>query len=257
MTYTLLAVDPAAKLVGAVTASRYFGVGGSVLAIAPDAGAVASQAWSNRRLRARGVEALRAGRSPLEIAESLPDWDAEASLRQFAVIDLAGSSAHATGADCQPWAGGLSAPDAVAIGNLIAGPQVLEAMLGSFASTARHAVPMAEDPEAAVRVFSERLLEALAAGERAGGDIRGREAAGIQVAHFSDVVEYPADLAVDLRIDHHRNPLRQLERLLDVRFTPRNDDDDVHARRPRMRRRTARATRPAIDDLRVEEQPAP
>lgn len=215
VTYSLLAVDSAAGLIGVATASRSLAVGNAVPAIDPAVGAVASQAWTNRRLRAQALDALAAGLSPAEVVAQVPTWDDGAPLRQLAVLDIRGRGAHVTGARCTGWAGGRDFPGTVAIGNLLADGGVLDAMCESF--TESSARPPARGRHA-LETFAARLLAALVAGERAGGDARGRESAAVQVARVAEHRQWPPELAVDLRSDHDPEPLERLAELLALRF---------------------------------------
>jgi uncharacterized Ntn-hydrolase superfamily protein len=216
VTFSLLAVDRSAGLIGVVTASRSLAVGNSVPAIDPAVGAVVTQAWTNRRLKARSLEALRVGLSPEEVVGMVPAWDDGARLRQLAVLDVQGRGAHVTGDRCTSWAGGRSIDNAVAVGNVLTGADVLDAMLASFAASD----PEISDPgeHDSLHHFTTRLVEALAAGEAAGGDSRGRESAAVQVAHIAGSSEWPPELAVDLRCDHDAEPIQRLLELVARRF---------------------------------------
>jgi uncharacterized Ntn-hydrolase superfamily protein len=228
VTYSLLAVDRQAGLIGVGTASRSLAVGNSVPAIDPAVGAVVSQAWTNRRLRGRSLEALRVGLSPEEIVRLVPAWDDGFALRQLAVLDINGLAAHLTGDGCTQWAGGRSIEDAVAVGNLLTGPDVLDAMCESFESSAPH--PTHAGEQDSLEHFATRLVDALTAADAAGGDARGRESAAIQVAHIAPSSEWPPELAVDLRVDHDAEPLERLRELLVRRFTAEEEaPDDVSA----------------------------
>jgi uncharacterized Ntn-hydrolase superfamily protein len=229
VTYSLLAVDRTARLIGVVTASRSLAVGNSVPAIDPAVGAVVSQAWTNRRLKARVLEALRVGLSPEEVVGMVPAWDDGFRLRQLAVLDITGRAAHVTGDRCTEWAGGRTLQDAVAVGNVLTGPEVLDAMCASFESSAPHPTDPGEHDS--LHHFTARLVDALAAAEQAGGDSRGRESAAVQVAHITDLSEWPPELAVDLRSDHDAEPVDRLQELLVERFAVREEEapDDFPA----------------------------
>ncbi len=229
MTYSLLAVDRQAGLIGVVTASRSLAVGNSVPAIDPAVGAVVTQAWTNRRLKARSLEALRVGLSPDEVVAMVPAWDDGARLRQLAVLDVQGRGAHVTGDRCTQWAGGRTIDHAVAVGNVLTGADVLDAMIASFEASD----PNRNDPGVhdSLHHFTARLVDALAAGELAGGDARGRESAAVQVAHIAESSEWPPELAVDLRCDHDAEPVQRLRELLVRRFAVAQEEapDDLPA----------------------------
>lgn len=216
MTFTLLAVDRSSGLLGVGTASLSLAVGNSVLAIDPAVGAVASQAWTNRALRRHVLDAIRDGASVDEAIDSIPGWDEGHALRQVAVIDVEGRIASRTGAECGAWAGERRGDDHIAIGNVLTGPDVVEALSEGFAvaTPADEADTSAGTPGVA---FAERILSGLLAAEHAGGDRRGRQSAAIAVAAMDHDAGLPADLVVDLRVDDSVDPLAELARLLDLR----------------------------------------
>lgn len=233
MSFTLLATDRSAGLLGVATASRSLAVGNSVPALDPAVGVVASQAWTNRLLRHLVLEAMADGASPQEALARISAWDHGHELRQVAAIDVTGRIAAVTGEQTSPWAGQRIGPDHVAIGNLLAGPEVVEAMCEAFAtgdvgtggapdiadqvvggSDAGTAV--AED--GAIGPFAERLVAALAAGEAAGGDLRGRQSAALLIGRVQPVRVSPPELAVDLRVDDAIAPIDELRRLVLLRL---------------------------------------
>ncbi|MBN9212640.1 MAG: hypothetical protein BGO45_04405 [Microbacterium sp. 71-36] len=192
MTFTVLARDPRDGLIGAATASRSLAVGAGVLAVAPGVGVVASQAWTNRALRGRLLTAMGEGRSAADAVASTPDWDDGHNLRQVAALGWSGAGAARSGADITAWAGERTTSNAVFVGNLLAGPDVLAAMVAAWG---------AGDGD-----LADRLLAVLSAGEDAGGDARGRQSAALVIASRDDVV-------LDLRVDDHADPLQELARL--------------------------------------------
>ncbi|MFD0560219.1 putative Ntn-hydrolase superfamily protein [Stackebrandtia endophytica] len=211
MTYTVLAIDAEAGLIGAATASYSLAVGNAVIAVAPDVGAVASQAYTNRRLRSHAIDGLRDGLTPQAIIARLPEWDGEPQLRQLSVISRDGTTAAATGSGCSSWAGEWCETGIVVTGNLLAGPQVLSAMRTGFAAD------RLQETEPVHR-FAARLLSALHAGESAGGDVRGRQSAAIQVAPMTTLTSWPPDCAVDLRADNSTDPVHDLTEALRLQF---------------------------------------
>jgi uncharacterized Ntn-hydrolase superfamily protein len=130
--------------------------------------------------------------------------DNKAEHRQLGVVDATGRSATHTGAECLDWAGGVAAPGVAIQGNILAGPQVVEAMLGAWQDGA---------PELP---FAHRLLAALSAGDAAGGDRRGRQSAALLVVREGAGYGGLDDIAVDLRVDDHPQPIPELARLLDL-----------------------------------------
>lgn len=217
MTFTVLARDPRSGLIGAATASRSLAVGNAVLGIRPGVGAVASQAWTNRALRGLLIDELAAGTSAAAAVARVPDWDDSAELRQVAVLPAAGAGAARTGREVTDWAGHVADVDAVVAGNLLTGPDVLTAMLAALEGMPEIDV---DDPAGPAR-FARTLAAALTAGERAGGDARGRQSAAVLVA-CADRSAAPGhgdrgDIRVDLRVDDHTDPLAELIRLVDLR----------------------------------------
>lgn len=210
MTFTLIATDPARGLLGVATASKSLALGRSVPAIDPTVGAVASQAWTNRALRHHLLAALRAGASAVQAAKKIPDLDADFAYRQAAVVDRAGGVGVHTGELTSGWAGHVRGEHHAALGNYLTGGEVVEAMAETY-DAGRVAAPGELDP---VLEFAQLLVAALAAGEDAGGDARGRESAALMVARTSDRWLSPPELAVDLRVDHHNDPLSQLQALV-------------------------------------------
>lgn len=211
MTYTVLARDPRTGMLGAATASRSLAVGNAVLALRPGVGVVASQAWTNRRLRALVLDELEAGASAAHAAARIPEWDDRAPLRQVAVLPARGRGAAFTGSETTAWSGHAVGEDFVVAGNLLTGRAVVEAMADAAAvlSSPEAGEPVAE----AAAIFAARLVGVLRAGERAGGDARGRQSAAVVVGEVGG----EPDLRVDLRVDDHTDPLVELDRLVELR----------------------------------------
>lgn len=210
MTFTLLTTYPDQGLLGIATASRSLALGRTVPAIDPTVGAVASQAWGNRELRHHMLTALREGDSPQQAIGRIPSLDGQHAYRQVAVVDRAGRIAAYTGESTSDWAGHLIRDHYVALGNVLTGPEVLEAM----SAVCEHDAAPAERLDSPLDL-ARLMVKALAAGEAAGGDSRGRESAALMVAQVSDLWISPPELAVDLRVDHHSDPVQELGTLLE------------------------------------------
>lgn len=235
MTFTLVAFDPTSGMLGVATASRSLAVGKSVPAIDPTAGAVASQAWTNPALRHHMLAALRTGATAEEAVAQIPALDDDEALRQVAVVDRFGTAAVHTGARATAWAGHIVDEHYAVLGNVLTGPDVLDAMAaayraattGPYGDAALHgaapssagAAPFSARavpprlPDAALSL-ARRMLRALRAGESAGGDARGKESAALMVAPVCDAHFSPPCLEIDLRVDHHDAPLDVLESML-------------------------------------------
>ena len=210
MTFTLIASDPAQGLLGVATASRSLAVGRSVPALDPTVGAAASQAWTNRGLRHHLLASLRAGDSAAQAAAKIPELDIDHAYRQAAVVARTGGVGVHTGELTPGWSGHVGGEDYAAVGNCLTGADVVEAMAETF-DAGRAAPPGQLDP---LLEFAQLLVAALEAGDAAGGDSRGRESAALLVASTSDRRLSPPEVAVDLRVDHHAWPVRELRRLL-------------------------------------------
>ena len=197
MTFSIVARCPRTGQFGVAAATAMPAVGKLLSHAAAGAGAVATQALVNPYLGLDGLALLRQGLSAKEVLERLKATDPCMELRQCALIDAQGDSLCWTGDKCLPWAGSLSGEQFSVQGNRLVGPQVLDAVAEAF----RHAEK---------RPLIERLIEALAAGDRCGGDRHGESSAVIYVV---DQEEYPL---WDIRVDHHLDPVAELRRLHDV-----------------------------------------
>ena len=203
MTWSIVARDANGNF-GVAVASRFFAVGALCPHAQSGVGALATQALVNPLLAAPALAGMAQQRVPAELLATLLAADAGSTHRQFHMIDALGRGAAHTGAECIDWCGHTLRDGFSVAGNMLAGPQVIEATADSYAANA--ALP-----------FPERLLTALAAGEAAGGDKRGKQAAALLVFNGQD---YPA---LDIRVDDHPEPMIELRRLYDVslqRFQP-------------------------------------
>jgi len=210
LTYTVIARTADGRLLGAATASYSLAVGNAVPALVPTAGVVASQAWTNRRLRYEMLRALHHGRTAEEAVAGLPAVDPDLPMRQVAALPVSGPGAHYTGNLCESWAGGAAGQDFVVIGNLLAGPEVIDEMRA--AAEQGMAVPGLTSIE-----MADVLLQILHAGLEAGGDRRGQQSAAVLVADTLAGFQYPVLLDVDLRADNSPTPLEDLERMLELK----------------------------------------
>jgi uncharacterized Ntn-hydrolase superfamily protein len=197
MTFSIIARCPRSGQFGVAAATAMPAVGKLLSHAAAGAGAVATQAQVNPYLGLDGLALLRQGLSAQQALERLKDTDPCMELRQCALIDAQGDSACWTGAKCIPWAGSLTGEQFSVQGNRLVGPQVLDAVADAFRQTQE-------------RPLIERLIEALAAGDRCGGDRHGESSAVIYVV---DQEAYPL---WDIRVDHHLDPVAELRRLHDV-----------------------------------------
>lgn len=203
MTFSIVAFDPQTGDVGIAVASKFPAVGAVVPWLEAGVGAVATQSFVNAMYGPDGLGMLRGGKDPATAVRLLTEADDQRTVRQLGMVDCEGRAATFTGAECLDWAGGVIG-DGVAIqGNILAGPQVVAAMEQAWLATA--GVPLVE-----------RLMAALLAGDRAGGDRRGRQSASIHVKRKGAGYGGATDQLVDLRVDDHVDPVPELQRLIDI-----------------------------------------
>ena len=199
-TYSIVGCDLDAREWGVAVQSKFLAVGAAVPAAVPEAGAIATQAWANLAYRPRGLELLGEGRSADEVVRALVAVDEGRSHRQVGVVDAHGRAATYTGSDCLDWAGGTTGPGYAAQGNILVSAATVGALAATFEGTAGEPL-------------SERLLACLAAAESAGGDRRGRQSAALLVVRTDGGYGRTSDVAVDLRVDDHPEPIGELERI--------------------------------------------
>lgn len=202
-TFSIVARDPETGDLGVAVQSRFFAVGAVVPWARAGVGAIATQSWANTSYGPRGLELLSAGADASSVVEALTGQDDGRPQRQVGIVGANGSTATFTGDACLPWAGGRTGADYAAQGNILAGPEVVDAMAAAF--------------EAAAGDLPSRLLAALAAGQAAGGDARGRQSAALLVVREGGGYGGFNDRWVDLRVDDHPEPIAELQRLLDLR----------------------------------------
>ena len=200
MTYSLVGCDLAAGQWGAAVQSKFLAVGSLVTWAEPHVGALATQAHANPRYGPDGLAALREGLSAQETVERLTAADKGRAERQLGVVDASGGSATYTGPECNEWAGGRIGSCYAAQGNILVSGETVEALARTFEATDG-------------RPLAERLLEALAAAQDAGGDRRGQQAAALLVVQKDAGYAGLSDVLVDLRVDDHERPIEELQRL--------------------------------------------
>ena len=198
MTWSIVARDHQTGAFGIAIASKFFAVGALCPHGEGGVGALSTQALPNPLWGTRGLRLLREGLPAERVVAFLTLPDKGADQRQLHVIDANGEIAAHTGARCIEWCGHTIGDGFSVAGNMLAGPAVVADTAAAFAK--------AKDLP-----FIRRLIHAMDAGERAGGDKRGRQSAAL-VAWTAE--EYTA---VNMRVDDHADPLRELARLDDVR----------------------------------------
>ena len=203
MTWSIVARDRTGAL-GVAVASRFLAVGALCPHARSGVGALATQALVNPLYGPRGLDLLASGVHPTAVVTRLTAADDGRDHRQLHLVDAHGRGAAYTGAACVDWCGQLIGDGFSVAGNMLAGPKVIDDTAAAYAARGELA-------------FAERLIVALAAGEAAGGDKRGKQAAALVVCTAED---YPS---LSLRVDDHAEPVAELGRLYETsleRFQP-------------------------------------
>lgn len=207
-TFSIAAVDPRTGESGVAVTTRVPCVGNGVPWVRAGVGAVATQAWTRVEYGPNVLELMSKGMTADEALTAEIAKDERAARRQVGVIGLTGGSAQHTGAEANPWAGHRAGPNYVTQGNILVGPEVLEAVGASFEAT-----------ESSNRHLADRLIEALAAGQAVGGDRRkGRlQSAAVVVADPREGrSRRPDGITVNINVCENPEPVAELRRIYDA-----------------------------------------
>lgn len=218
MTFSIVARSDDGESWGVAVASKFLAVGSVVPAAVAGIGALATQADANVAYKGLVLSHLADGATAGVALQWLLEEDEGRDHRQVGIVDCDGNAVSHTGRLCYDWAGGATGPGLAVQGNILVGPEVVEAMRGSW--TASGAEPS----------LARRLLAALRAGDDAGGDRRGRQSAALLVVREGAGYGGRDDVAVDLRVDDHPDPCTELERLLglhELYLTASTDEEKV------------------------------
>jgi uncharacterized Ntn-hydrolase superfamily protein len=201
MTYSLVGRDAETGELGVAVQSRAFRTGAVCAWARAGVGAIATQSFTDVRYGVRGLELLASAVLPADALARLVAEDDRPEFRQVAFLGADGRTSAHTGSACISAAGDVAVENASAQGNMLASDEVWPAILDSFRAS--------QGP------LAHRLLDALDAGEAAGGDFRGRQAGGVLVVsgERSDAEPW-AGRIVDVRVDDSDDPLRELRRLV-------------------------------------------
>ena len=219
MTFSIVAADPETGDLGVAVASRFIAAGSVVPWVKLGVGAVATQAWANVKLGPLTLSLLEAGYSPRRAVETLLSTDPRREHRQIGVVNARGEAYAFTGRECIEYAGHIVGDGYAVQGNILAGPEVLEAMARAYESARGELV--------------DKLLAALKAGDEAGGDRRGKQSAAVIVVRPCGGYggcEEGVNKYVDLRVDDHPDPVNELIRLFriwELTILEREDPNDV------------------------------
>ena len=214
-TYSIAACDLAAGQWGVAVQSKFLAVGSVVPWAEPGVGAIATQAYANPSYGPNGLTLLRQGLGASEVVERLTSDDEGRDERQLGVVDGQGEAASWTGPGCNDWAGHRTGPGYAAQGNILVGEETVTALATTFEANTQLAL-------------AQRLIECLAAAQAAGGDRRGQQSASLLVVQKDGGYAGLSDILVDLRVDDHERPIRELRRIYELHFrlfglSPRED----------------------------------
>lgn len=202
MTYSIVAYDPDEPAWGVAVASKFLAVGAIVPWVLTAAGAVATQSYSNVNFGPDGLVLMAEGISAQETLAGLLAADPEREKRQVGLVDAHGGTAAHTGSECHAWAGHRLGEGFTCQGNILTGPETLDAMAETFTSASGE--------------LADRLVAALLAGDTVGGDRRGKQSACVVVMRPKGGYGGNNDYYLDLRVDDHPEPVQELRRLLGI-----------------------------------------
>ncbi len=200
MTFSIIGFDPETKELGIAVASKFLSVGAVVPFAKAGVGAIATQSWANLEYGKRGLSLLKQGLEPEEVLKELIKDDDKSSVRQVGIVNANGRSITFTGEECFEWAGGVAGTNYAIQGNILVDSETVNEMEKTFIETDGS--------------LADRLLAALCAGELAGGDSRGKQSAALYIVKEKGSYGGYTDRFIDLRVDDHSDPVKELLRLL-------------------------------------------
>lgn len=202
-TYSIVARDSLTGEMAVGVQSHWFGVGTAVPWAQAGVGAIATQSFVDKSYGIKGFELLQKGLTARQVLDSLTRADEGRAVRQVAIVDKHGNVAAHTGENCILYAGHITGAQFSVQSNMMLNNTVNESMAAAY-------------KKAIAKPIAERILLALEAAEKAGGDIRGKQAAAIIVVKAEATNQPWNDKLVDLRVDDSRDPLKELRRLYTV-----------------------------------------
>jgi len=232
VTFSVVARDPVTGDLGACAQSKFLAVGAICIDARAGAGAIASQALSKTTYRTQGMEMLAAGKPASNVLASLLEADPLPERRQVAMVAADGKTAAHTGQGCMQWAGHVFGPQFTCQGNGLVSSATVEAMARAMEDTAT--------------LFPERLVNALIAGQAAGGDARGQQSAALLVVRPGGGYGGEWDRMIDLRVDDHQRPIDELRRILALHrlyFGKPSEEDLIEIDEPLAREIAGRLSR--------------
>ena len=216
MTFSIVAYDPKNKEWGVAVQSKFVAVGVVVPFAQANVGAIATQANCNTSFGPNGLKLLANGLSADDAIELLTENDPQKEQRQIGIVDAKGNTASYTGRDCFSWAGHIVGKNYCCQGNILASGNVVSDMSRVFEETEGDLV--------------ERFFASLEAAQEAGGDKRGQEAAAILIVKEKGVYDGGTDRYIDIRVDEHPTPIKELRKVFEVYdlcLLTRDDPKDI------------------------------
>lgn len=201
-TFSIVGYDAETGQLGIAVQSKFFAVGAVVPWAEAGVGAIATQSWANTTYGPNGLKLLKSGLSAEQTLERLIADDPGHATRQVGIVDAKGNVANYTGDECNEWAGAVSGEHYTAQGNILAGEDVVKAMGKAFEETEGE--------------LADKLMAALFAGQDKGGDTRGQQSAALLVVQAGRGYGGFNDRYIDLRIDDAEEPIKELQRLLEL-----------------------------------------
>jgi len=205
MTFSILGLDPERGELGIAVQSKFPGVGSIIAHGRAGVGVIATQAFANPDHGDAGLDLLALGAEPADVLEILTRRDENQAQRQIAVLDPAGRQAQFTGAEVlewDGWAGSASGRACLAHGNSLTSETVVTGMVGAFETTQGD--------------LATRLMTALAAGQAAGGELRGQQSAALLVVKQGGGYGGRSGRHVDISIYDHDQPITELQRCYEL-----------------------------------------
>jgi len=203
-TFSIAAYDPGRQEWGVAVQSKFLAVGAVVPWAKAGAGAVATQSYANLRYGPDGLDLMGQGMTAVETITRLTETDDGRDTRQVGMVDAEGHAASFTGSACHEWAGHHVGEHYACQGNILL-PGTVEAMAAAF-----------EEARNGSGELADWLVTALAAGQEAGGDSRGRQSAAVLVVREGGGYGGNNDRYLDLRVDDHPTPIARLQELLQM-----------------------------------------
>ncbi len=201
-TFSIVGYDAETGQLGIAVQSKFFAVGAVVPWAEAGVGAIATQSWANTTYGPNGLKLLKSGLSAEQTLERLIADDPGHATRQVGIVDAKGNVANYTGDECNEWAGAVSGEHYTAQGNILAGEDVVKAMGKAYEETEGE--------------LADKLMAALFAGQDKGGDTRGQQSAALLVVQEGRGYGGFNDRYIDLRIDDAEEPIKELQRLLEL-----------------------------------------